>query len=129
MQDEEEDIPPHINDPYVEDVDDGHEVEPREMLTSIMPRVAGHVDVDKILTGLSESRVTHKHLTNFCAHFSFVSSVEPLKVQDALMDKLARCYERRVEQFLTQPSVVISQEANYEAQCHWNKMDFQEQAR
>ena len=82
----EEDLPPHINDPYVEDVDDGHEVEPRETLTSIMPRVAGRVDVDKILTGISEGRVTRKQLTNFCAHFSFVSSVEPLKVQEALMD-------------------------------------------
>ena len=86
MQYEEEDLPPHINDPYVEDVDDGHEVEPRETLTSIMPRVAGRVDVDKILTGISEGRVTRKHLTNFCAHFSFVSSFEPIKVQDALMD-------------------------------------------
>ena len=37
MQREEEDLPPHINDPYVEDVDDGNEVEPRETLTSIMP--------------------------------------------------------------------------------------------
>ena len=35
--DEEEDLPPHINDPYVEDVDDGREVEPRETLTSIYP--------------------------------------------------------------------------------------------
>ena len=86
MQYEEEDLPPHINDPYVEDMDDGHEVEPRETLTSIMPRVAGRVDVDKILTDISEGRVTRKHLTNFCAHFSFVSSIEPLKVQDALMD-------------------------------------------
>ena len=60
MQYEQEDLPPHINDPYVEDVDDGHEVEPRETLTSIMPRVAGRVDVDKILTGISEGRVTHK---------------------------------------------------------------------
>ena len=57
---EEEDFPPHINDPYVEDVDDGHEVEPRETLTSIMPRVAGRVDVDKILTGISEGGVTRK---------------------------------------------------------------------
>ena len=75
MQYEEEDLPPHINDPYVEDVDDGHAVEPRETLTSIMPHVAGRVDVDKILTGISEGRVTRKQLTNFCAHFSFVSSV------------------------------------------------------
>ena len=51
-----------------------------------MPRVAGRVDVDKILTGISEGRVTRKQLTNFCAHFLFVSSVEPLKVQAALMD-------------------------------------------
>ena len=67
-------------------MDDGYEVEPRETLTSIMPRVAGRVDVDEILTGISEGRVTHKHLTNFCAHFSFVSSIEALKVRDALMD-------------------------------------------
>ena len=72
MQYEQEDLPPHINDPYVEDVDVGHEVEPRKTLTSIMPQVAGRVDVDKILTGISEGRVTRKHLTNFCAHFSFV---------------------------------------------------------
>ena len=69
-------------------MDDGHEVEPRETLTSIMPRVAGRVDVDKTLTGISEGRVTCKQLTNFCDHFSFVSSVEPLKVQDALMDNV-----------------------------------------
>src|SRR5215216_7595694 len=51
-----------------------------------MPHVAGRVDIDKILIGISEGRVTRKQLTNFCAHFSFVSSIEPLKVQEALMD-------------------------------------------
>lgn len=51
-----------------------------------MPRVAGHVDVDQILTGILEGRVTRKQLTNFCAHFSFVSSIKPLKVEDALVD-------------------------------------------
>ena len=44
MQHEEEDLAPHVNDAYVEDVDDGHEVEPCKTLTSIMPRVAGRVD-------------------------------------------------------------------------------------
>uniref|UniRef100_A0A8I7BEB6 Integrase catalytic domain-containing protein n=1 Tax=Hordeum vulgare subsp. vulgare TaxID=112509 RepID=A0A8I7BEB6_HORVV len=86
VQREEEYLPPHINDPYVEDVDDGNEVEPRETLTSIMPRVAGRVDIDQILTGVSEGRVTRKQLTNFCAHFSFVSSTVPHRVQDALCD-------------------------------------------
>ncbi len=42
VQREEEYLPPHINDPYVEDVDDGNEVEPRETLTSIMPREHTH---------------------------------------------------------------------------------------
>ena len=86
MQREEEYHPPHINDTYVEDVDNGNEVEPSETLTSIMPRVAGCVDIDKILTGMSEGRVTRKQLANFCAHFSFVSSIEPLKVEEALVD-------------------------------------------
>jgi hypothetical protein len=67
-------------------VDDGNEVEPNETLTSIMPRVAGHVGIDQILNGISEGRVTRKQLTNFCDHFLFVSSIEPLKVQEALMD-------------------------------------------
>ena len=49
----------------------------------MMPRVAGRVDVDQIFTDISEGRVTRKHLTNFCAHLSFVSSFELLKVQDA----------------------------------------------
>lgn len=70
----------------LKDVDDGNEVEPRETLTSIMPRVAGRVDIDQILTGVSEGRVTRKQLTNFCAHFSFVSSTVPHRVQDALCD-------------------------------------------
>ena len=69
MQHEEEDVPPYNNDPYVEDVDDGNEVETRESLTSIMPRVAGQVDVDQNFIGISEGRVTRKQLTNFCAHF------------------------------------------------------------
>ena len=39
VQHEEEYHPPHVKDPYVEDVNDGNEVEPSETLTSIMPRV------------------------------------------------------------------------------------------
>ena len=51
-----------------------------------MPLVARRVEVDKILTGLSQGIVTHSQLMNFCAHFSFVSSIEPLRVDQALED-------------------------------------------
>jgi hypothetical protein len=62
VQGEDDDIPPHISEPYVEDVDDGNEVEPHETLTSIMPRVARCMDIDQILIGLSEGRATHDKL-------------------------------------------------------------------
>lgn len=71
MMHEEEYLPPCITEPYVEDVDDGNEVEPHEILTSVMPRVAGCVDTDQIITDILEGIVTRKQLTTFCAHFLF----------------------------------------------------------
>ena len=61
-------------------------VEPLETPTSTMPLVARRVEVDKILTGLGQGIVTRSQLMNFCAHFLFVSSIEPLKVDQALED-------------------------------------------
>src|SRR3954463_5854407 len=40
----------------------------------------------KILSGLGQGIATHRQLMNFCAHFSFVSSIEPLWVEQALED-------------------------------------------
>src|SRR3954467_10462219 len=51
-----------------------------------MPLVARRIAVDKILTGLGQGIVTRRQIMNFCAHFSFVSSVEPLRVEQALED-------------------------------------------
>ena len=86
MMHEEQDLPQHRINSHIEDIGDGNEIEPHETLTTIMPHVARRVDVKKIHTGISEGRVTRKQLTNFCAHFSFVSSVVPLRAQDALTD-------------------------------------------
>ena len=61
-------------------------VEPIETPTSIMPLLARRVDVDKILTGLGQGIVTLRQLMKFCAHFSFVSCIEPLRVEQALVD-------------------------------------------
>jgi hypothetical protein len=38
----------------------GNEVENRQTITSIMPKVVGRVDVDKMLTGLSQDVVTRQ---------------------------------------------------------------------
>lgn len=44
--------------------------------------------VDQILTDINEGRITHSktHLANLCEHYSFISSVEPLKVKEVLED-------------------------------------------
>ena len=42
--------------------------------------------VDNILGSLRKGVTTHSHLANFCQFYSFVSSLEPLKVAQALED-------------------------------------------
>src|SRR4051812_29868798 len=51
-----------------------------------MPLVARRVEVHKILSVLGQGIVARRQLMNFCAHFSFVSSIEPLRVEQALED-------------------------------------------
>jgi hypothetical protein len=42
--------------------------------------------VDNILGSIQKGVTTHSHLANFCQYYSFVSSLEPLKVEQALGD-------------------------------------------
>jgi hypothetical protein len=39
---------------------------------------------DKILDDISKGVTTCSRLANFCKHYSFVSSIEPFKVEEAL---------------------------------------------
>ena len=41
---------------------------------------------DNILGSINKGVTTRKRLANFCEHHSFVSCIEPLKVDDALDD-------------------------------------------
>ena len=41
---------------------------------------------DNILGSISKGVTTRKRLENFCEHHSFVSCIEPLKVEEALDD-------------------------------------------
>jgi hypothetical protein len=42
--------------------------------------------VDNILGDIEKGVTTRSRVTNFCEHYSFVSSFEPFKVEDALRD-------------------------------------------
>jgi hypothetical protein len=42
--------------------------------------------VDQILGDTSKGVTTHSRLANFCEHYSFVSSIEPFRVEEALQD-------------------------------------------
>jgi hypothetical protein len=42
--------------------------------------------VDNILGDLEKGVTTRSRVANFCEHYSFVSSFEPFKVEDALRD-------------------------------------------
>jgi hypothetical protein len=38
------------------------------------------------LVGISKGVTTRSHLANFCKHYSFVSSIDPFRVEEALQD-------------------------------------------
>jgi hypothetical protein len=42
--------------------------------------------VDNILGDVKKGVITRSRVTNFCEHYSLVSSFEPFKVEDALRD-------------------------------------------
>jgi hypothetical protein len=42
--------------------------------------------MDHILGDISKGVTTHSRLANFCEHYSFVSSIEPFRVEEALQD-------------------------------------------
>jgi hypothetical protein len=42
--------------------------------------------VDQILGDISKGVTTRSRLANFCEHYSFVSYIEPFRVEEALQD-------------------------------------------
>jgi hypothetical protein len=54
------------------------------------PRVCHNVQrdhpIDNILGDIEKGVTTRSRVTNFCEHYSYVSSLEPFKVEDALRD-------------------------------------------
>jgi hypothetical protein len=52
--------------------------------TQARASIQRHHPVDKILGDISKGVTTRSRLANFCEHYSFVSSIEPFRVEEAL---------------------------------------------
>jgi hypothetical protein len=59
---------------------------PRAPPTQVRATIQRHHPVDQILSDISKGVTTRSRLTNFCEHYSFVSSIEPFRVEEALQD-------------------------------------------
>jgi hypothetical protein len=59
---------------------------PRVPLTHVRASIQRHHPVDQILGDISKGVTTRSRLANVCEHYSFVSSIEPFRVEEASQD-------------------------------------------
>jgi hypothetical protein len=59
---------------------------PRVPPTQVRAMIQRNHPVDQILGDISKGVTTHSRLANFCEHYSFVPSIEPFRVEEALQD-------------------------------------------
>jgi hypothetical protein len=59
---------------------------PRAPPTQVRATIQRNHPVDQILGDISKGATTRSRLANFCEHYSFVSSIEPFRVEEALQD-------------------------------------------
>jgi hypothetical protein len=59
---------------------------PRASLTQVRATIQRHHPIDQILGDISKGVTTRSRLANFCEHYSFVSSIESFRVEEALQD-------------------------------------------
>jgi hypothetical protein len=65
---------------------DKEEEAPQAPPTQVRATIQRNHPVDQILGDISKGVTTRSHLANFCEHCSFVSSIEPFRVEEALQD-------------------------------------------
>jgi hypothetical protein len=59
---------------------------PRAPPTQVRMMIQRHHPVDQILGDISKGVTTHSQLATFCENYSFVSSIEPFRVEEALQN-------------------------------------------
>jgi hypothetical protein len=80
-EDQEEPTQEENNDQDKQD-DEG----PRPPHTRVHQAIQRDHPVNSILGDIHKGVTTRSHVTHFCEHYSFVSSIEPYRVEDALRD-------------------------------------------
>jgi hypothetical protein len=86
------------------------EEEPRAPPTRVRATIQRNHPVDQILGDISKGVTTRSRLANFCEHYSFVSSIEPFRVEEALLDP-DWCWPCR-------KSLITSSEMKFGHWCH-----------
>jgi hypothetical protein len=107
---------------------DKEEEAPQAPPTQVRATIQRNHPVDQILGDISKGVTTRSHLAKFCEHYSFVSSIEPFRVEEALQDLdwvLAMQYE--LNNFKRNESLEPS--ATSEAKCCGNQEGVAQQAR
>jgi hypothetical protein len=69
-----------------QDVQEEEEEAPQAPPTQARATIQRNHPVDQILGDISKGVTTRSRLVNFCEHYSFVSSIEPFRVEEALLD-------------------------------------------
>ena len=69
-----------------QDVQVEEEEAPQASPTQVRASIQRHHPVDQILGDISKGVTTRSRLATFCEHYSFVSSIEPFRVEEALLD-------------------------------------------
>jgi hypothetical protein len=59
---------------------------PQAPPTQVWASIQRHHPVDQILGDISKGVTTRSRLATFCEHYSFVYSIEPFRVEEALQD-------------------------------------------
>jgi hypothetical protein len=59
---------------------------PRAPPTQVRLTIQRNHPVDQILGDISKGVTTRSRLANFCEHYSFISSIDPFRVEEALQD-------------------------------------------
>jgi hypothetical protein len=59
---------------------------PQAPPTQVRATIQRNHPVDQILGDISKGVTTRSRLAKFCEHYYFVSSIEPFKVEEALLD-------------------------------------------
>jgi hypothetical protein len=69
-----------------QDVQVEEEEAPQAPPTQVRATIQRSHPVDQILGDISKGVTTRSRLVNFCEHYSFVSSIEPFRVEEVLLD-------------------------------------------